>query len=253
MLTDSHCHLDHSPLKLTEILAAAKEAQVKYLLTACVNLTSFPKNLAIAKANNNIFTSIGVHPTENDDHEASVDELVNLANNPLVVGIGETGLDNHHHDTTQELQIERFQKHIQAAKQVKKPLIIHTREAKIETMKILQSEGAKEVGGVAHCFSEDYDTAKQFLDMGFYISFSGILTYPAAENIREIAKKIPLDKILIETDSPYLAPQAKRGEVNQPAYVRYVAERLAEIREMSMEEIAAQTTANFLRLFKLPG
>jgi TatD DNase family protein len=253
MLADSHCHLDHSPFALTEILTAAKKAEVEYLLTVCVNLTGFAKNLAIAQANKNIFTTIGVQPNEHDDHEAAIDELVELAVDPLVVGVGETGLDNYHHDITKEIQLERFRNQIIAAKQVRKPLIIHTREARAETIKVLKDEKADEVGGVIHCFSEDIATAQQFLDLGFYISFSGILTYPKADNLRMAAKQIPLDKILIETDSPYLTPQQMRGKPNQPAYVKYIAERLAEIKEQPISVIAEQTTANFLRLFKIVG
>jgi TatD DNase family protein len=253
MLIDSHCHLDHSPFALPELLTAAKAADVGCLLTVCVNLAGFAQNLQIARENKNIYTTVGVQPNEHDDHEATVDELVQLASDPLVVGIGEAGLDNYHHDVAAEVQVERFRNHIRAAKQINKPLIVHTRAAKIETIKILKDEVADEVGGVIHCFSEDFSAAKQFLDMGFYISFSGIITYPAADDLRAVAKQIPLDRILIETDSPYLTPQKMRGKPNQPAYVKYVAERLAEIKNLPLTTVAEQTTANFLRIFKLVG
>ena len=253
-ITDSHCHLNCLDLEnhngsLDAAIKSAENNGVKHMLCVCIDLPHFPEVLAIAEQYDNIHTSVGVHPNEPEDQGTSVDELVKLSQHPKVVAIGESGLDYFRSEGDVEWQRERFRQHIQAAKQVNKPLIIHTRNAKEDTIKIMTEEGAEQPGGVMHCFTEDWAMAKQALDLGFYISFSGIVTFKNAQILKDVAKRIPLNRMLIETDSPYLAPVPYRGKSNEPAYVRYVAEHIAELRETSIEEIAEHTTNNYFNLF----
>lgn len=250
MLIDSHCHLDRLEISVEEALQNAKNNDVNYFLCVCIDLDNFTKVLTIAETYQNIFASVGVHPTEKILEEPTAEKLITLAQHAKVIALGETGLDYFHQDTTPELQQERLRNHILAAKQVNKPLIIHTRQARQDTIAILKNEKADEVGGVMHCFTEDYEMAKQAMDLNFYISFSGIVTFKNAKELQEVAQKIPLDRMLIETDAPYLAPVPYRGKSNQPAYVKYVAEYIAQLRGVSTEEIAEATTENFSKLFK---
>lgn len=226
------------------------EHKVGHALCISVTLAEFPQVLAVAEAYDNIYASVGVHPDYEDEGEISVEELVKRAQHPKVVAIGETGLDYFRLTGDLEWQRERFRNHIRAAIEVDKPLIIHTRAAAEDTIRILREENAQMVGGVMHCFTESLDVAKQAIDLGFYISFSGIVTFKNAANLKEVAKQVPLDRILVETDSPYLAPVPFRGKTNQPAYVKYVAEEVAALRGIPFEELAEATTNNFFRLFK---
>ena len=252
MFIDSHCHLDFSELEAdrANVLALMRSNAVTHALTISTTLNTFPAVLALAEANDNIWCSAGVHPDEQvDDHEASLEELLAMANHPKVVAIGETGLDYYRLAEPLDWQRDRFRVHIRAAKQAGKPLVIHTRSSHADTLRIMREESADDVGGVMHCFTEVQDVADAALAMNFYISFSGIVTFKNAKDLKEVAKNIPLDRMLIETDSPYLAPAPFRGKMNQPGYVKHVAEHIAELRGISMEEVAAATTANFFRLF----
>lgn len=251
-LTDSHCHLNFKPLhdQLPQVLQSAKEQEVGYMLCVSVNMEHVDEVLAIAGSHPNIFASVGVHPDEQKGHEPSVDELVALAQGEKVVAIGETGLDYFRIKGDMTWQQERFRRHIRAAHASRKPLIVHTREAAADTMRILREEGANSAGGVMHCFTESWETAKSALDLGFYISFSGIVTFANAERLREVARQVPADRLLIETDSPYLAPVPKRGKTNEPAFLRHTAQFLAAQRDMSLEKLAEITTNNFFRLFR---
>ncbi len=254
-LVDSHCHLNCLDLtehagELDVALLAAKDVGVQHMLCVCIDLENFPAVLAIAEQHDNITASVGLHPTERSGQEPEVEDLVRLSDHPKVVAIGETGLDYYRCTDDNAWQRERFLRHIEAAKMVQKPLIIHSRAAKEDTLSILRAEEAWDVKGVMHCFTEDWDMAKKAIDLGFYISFSGIVTFRNAVELKEVAQKVPLDRMLIETDSPYLAPTPHRGKPNEPAYVRFVAEHIAELRGVPVEEIAEQTTANFFELFK---
>lgn len=249
---DSHCHINFPPLaqELPRVLNAAAEQGIAHLLCVAVNLHDYPAVRELAHTHPNVFASVGVHPNERDGAEPTVAELVALAQDPRVVAIGETGLDYYRSEGDLSWQHERFRRHIRAAIEVKKPLIVHTREAKHDTLAILEEEGAAAVGGVMHCFSEDWKTAERALALDFYISFSGIVTFKSADALRAVAARVPEDRLLIETDSPYLAPVPHRGKTNEPAYVRHVAECLAEVRGQTLAQIAALTTANFFRLFR---
>lgn len=254
MIVDSHCHLnilefDKLGKNLPEALDFASEHGVKYGLCVAIDLTSFPEVLAIAKHYPNVFASVGVHPNSNVDAEPTVDELVRLADEDKVIAIGETGLDYFRSQGDLSWQHERFRTHIAAAKITGKPLIIHCRDAKEDTLRILAEEGADQVGGVMHCFVEDWATAQAAMALNFYISFSGIVTFKSAEALREVATVMPLEKMLVETDCPYLAPVPHRGKTNQPAYVKHVVDTIAELRGTTSEEIAQATTENFFRLF----
>jgi len=254
MFIDSHCHLDlidpdQNGENLPELLNSARDNHVDAMLCVSVSLQRFPTMLSLIEPYAHVYASVGVHPTQECEKEPEIAELVALADNPKIVAIGETGLDYFHCKGDMEWQHERFRRHIEASKITGKPLIIHTREAKSETIKLMQDENAQDAGGVMHCFVEDWETAKAAMDMGFYISFSGIVTFKSAKDLKEIAKKVSLDRLLIETDSPYLAPVPKRGKTNQPAYVKHVAEYIAQLREMSTEEIARISTDNFYTLF----
>lgn len=250
MLVDSHCHLDLDKQSTPEeLLQAAQAAGVSHCLSVCINLEDFPALQDLAQIYPNVFISAGVHPNVQSGEEPEVDKLARLASAAKVVAIGETGLDYYRMQGDMAWQHQRFRRHIAAAKAVGKPLIIHTRDATQDTLKIMQQENVSEVGGVMHCFVEDWQVAQQAMDMGFYISFSGIVTFKNAKSLQSVAQQIPLDRLLIETDSPYLAPVPYRGKTNQPAYVQYVAKFLAELREESLETIAQATTENFFRLF----
>ncbi len=253
-LVDSHCHLplmaeEKTGFTLQEVMAKASDAGVGHMLCASVDLDSYPGILDIARHYPQVFASVGVHPNTETGEEPTAAQLAQLAADERVVAIGETGLDYFRSEGDLEWQRERFRKHIQAAREVGKPLIIHTREARDDVLRILQEEGADAVAGVMHCFVEDWDTALAAMDLGFYISLSGIVTFRNAGELKEIAKQLPLERLLLETDSPYLAPVPYRGKPNQPAYVRQVAEQVAELREMSLTDLARATTANFFRLF----
>lgn len=251
MLVDSHCHI---PLMDTAdadvVLAEAQASDVGHLLCVSVDLETWPPVLDLARRYPQVFASVGVHPNHEVEHEPDVDELVRLAADPDVVAIGETGLDYFRSEGDLEWQRERFRTHIRAAKQASKPLIIHSRDARTDTIRVLQEEGADAVGGVMHCFVEDLHTAEQAMELGFYISYSGIVTFKNATEVQAAAREIPLQRLLVETDSPYLAPMPYRGKPNQPAWVRHVAEFLAEMRGESYADLATATTNNFFALFK---
>ena len=252
MLVDSHCHLDFPDLarNLPEILENMRTNGIGHAICIGVTLQKFPDVLAIAEAHDNLFASVGIHPDYEDEEEVDVAQLVALASHPKVVGIGETGLDYYRLQGDLEWQRQRFRTHIRAAIEVGKPLIIHTRSAAADTLRIMREEGAERAGGVLHCFTESQEVADAAMEMGFYISFSGIVTFKNAVELKEVARSIPLERMLVETDSPYLAPVPYRGKTNQPAYVKYVAEAVAELRGMPFEELAEATTQNFFRLFK---
>jgi len=252
MLVDSHCHLNFPELvtNMSDIRQAMADNQVGHALCISVNLREYPQVLAVAEAHDNFYATVGVHPDYEDEPALSVQELVDLAKNPKVIGIGETGLDYFRLTGDLEWQRERFRTHIRAAIQADKPLIIHTRSASEDTIRIMREEHADRVGGVMHCFTESLEVAMQAIEMGFYISFSGIVTFKNALALKEVAQQVPLDRILVETDSPYLAPVPYRGKTNQPAYVRYVAEEVAKLRGIDYEALATATTENFFKLFK---
>jgi len=252
MLVDSHCHFDLIKDTTPETLIAAANAQgVNHFLCVSVDRNNIPTVLNIANQFNNVFASVGIHPNSSRDREPDVDTLCQLADNPKVIAIGETGLDYFHSQGDLTWQHERFRTHIRAAKQIRKPLIIHNREATKDTLRILQEENAEEVGGIMHCFVEDFDIAEQAMAMGFYISFSGIVTFKNAKIVHNTAKQMPLNKMLLETDAPFLAPVPYRGKTNQPAYVKYVAEFIAKLRNESLDTIAQTTTKNFFELFAI--
>jgi len=252
MLVDSHCHLNFPELlaNLPAIKQAMQDNQVGHALCISVTLPDFPQVLALAEENENFYASVGVHPDYEDIQEPSVDELIKLANHPKVIAIGETGLDYFRLTGDLEWQRTRFRTHIRAAIATGKPLVIHTRNSPEDTLRIMREENAQQVGGVMHCFTESLDVALEAIALGFYISFSGIITFKNAQTIKEVAKHVPLDRILVETDSPYLAPTPYRGKTNQPSYVKHVAEEVANLRGISFDELAAATTENFFRLFK---
>ena len=253
MFIDSHCHLDFPDLAkdLPELLQQMQHNQVTHALCVSVNLPDFPRVRALAETHENLFASVGVHPDYEEQLEPNAEELAELALHPKVIAIGETGLDYFRLQGDLEWQRERFRQHIRAARMAKKPLIIHTRSAAEDTLRIMREEGADQVGGVMHCFTESWEVAQQAIELNFYISFSGIVTFKNATALKEVAKNIPLDRMLIETDSPYLAPVPHRGKVNQPAFVRHVAEEIARLRDTSLESIATATTNNFFNLFKV--
>jgi TatD DNase family protein len=252
MFIDSHCHLNFPGLSenMDSLLANMRDNQVSHALCVSVDLTSFPEVLALAVEHDNLYASVGVHPDYELETEPTQAELVYLAQHPKIIAIGETGLDYYRLTGDMEWQRERFRTHIRAAKECAKPLIIHTRSAATDTLRIMSEECAGQVGGVMHCFTENLEVANTAIDLGFHISFSGILTFKNAKQIKEVAQKIPLEKILIETDSPYLAPTPYRGKPNQPSYVKHVAEEIAKLKNISVNEVGEVTTRNFTRLFK---
>ncbi len=252
-IVDSHCHIDRVDLKafggsVESMLSHAKELSVNQFLCVCIDLEHFDQVHNLALQHSNIYASVGVHPTEIISKEPSVEKLLELSSSDRVIAIGETGLDYFRVNKDEaDWQRDRFRRHIRASNESEKPLIIHMRDSKEDIIDILQKENAQ--SGVMHCFAEDWATAKAALDLGFYISFSGILTFKSAIDLREIAKKVPADRLLVETDSPYLTPAPYRGKPNSPAYTYYVAEKLAEVRNTSIDEIAEATTTNFKNLF----
>lgn len=253
-LVDSHCHLDMLDQaldgnSLNDIITRAQANGVKHILNVCVSIKDFSQVLNTANAYPFVSASLGLHPNEQAE-EVDLTTLLKLGKHPKVVAIGETGLDYFRTTGPLEWQQERFRTHIEAAKILHKPLIVHTRAAREDTIRILQETKADEVGGVMHCFTEDWDMAKKALALNFYISFSGIVTFKNAADIQALAKRVPLDRLLIETDSPYLAPNPYRGKSNEPSFVRYTAAYLADLRNESLDTLAAQTTHNFFELFK---
>jgi TatD DNase family protein len=252
MYIDSHCHLNllkDEPEGLPAIIQQALDADIEHMLCIAIDRESCDEVLAIAHQYPQITASIGVHPNVPVEGNMTAEELTELAADNKVIAIGETGLDYFRSDGDLEWQRDRFRTHIDVAKALKKPLIIHTREARDDTMDILEQHNAEQAGGIIHCFTENWETAKRALDIGFYISLSGIVTFKSATELQEVAKKLPLDRILIETDSPYLAPVPLRGKTNKPVNVRHVAAFLAELRGESEQLIAETTTANFYKLF----
>ena len=251
-LVDSHCHLNFPELQenLAEIKLAMHNNGVSHALCISVTLPDFPQVLALAENNTNFYASVGVHPDYENIQEPTVDELLRLANHPKIIAIGETGLDYFRLTGDLEWQRTRFRTHIRAAIACGKPLVIHTRNAAEDTLRIMREENAQLVGGVMHCFTENFEVAEQAIALGFYISFSGIVTFKNASSIKEVAKQVPLNRLLVETDSPYLAPMPYRGKTNQPSYVKYVAEEIAQLRDISFEAVATASTENFFRLFK---
>jgi TatD DNase family protein len=255
MLVDSHCHLNFPELAgdLERVMANMRENQVTHALCVSVTLEDFPAVLELAERYPHIYASVGIHPDSQGVREAEPGDLVRLAMHPRVVAIGETGLDYHRLKGDLEWQRERFRRHIRAALSCAKPLIVHTRDAAADTIRIMREEGADRAGGVMHCFTESWDTAAAALDLGFYISFSGIVTFKNAGALKEVAKAVPLERLLVETDSPYLAPVPHRGKTNQPAWVRHVAEEVARLRELPLEAVAQASTRNFFGLFRGAG
>ena len=250
-LVDSHCHLDFPELAgdLPAILEHMRAQDVSHALCVCVTVEDFPQVKALADAHSNLFASVGTHP-DYEHHVVTRDALVAHASDPRVVAIGETGLDYYRLQGDLEWQRERFRTHIRAAREARKPLIIHTRSAAADTIRIMQEEHAEEVGGVMHCFTETWETAAAALALGFHVSFSGIVTFKNAAALRDVARRVPLERLLVETDSPYLAPVPHRGKTNRPGWVRQVAEEVAKLRGATLDEIASATTANFFRLFR---
>jgi TatD DNase family protein len=254
MFIDSHCHLDRVDLapyggEFSRFLEETRAAGVDHLLCVAIDLEDYPAMLQQVEGSPDISVSVGVHPNEQGRQTPRVETLVELARHPQNVAIGETGLDYFHNQGDLDWQQERFRTHIQAARLCSKPLIIHSREAPADSIRLLREEEAAEVGGVMHCFTGDWEMARQALDLGFYISFSGIITFRSADDLRETAKKVPADRLLIETDCPYLAPVPHRGRGNEPKYVRLVAETLAQLRGIGVERLAESTSDNFRRLF----
>jgi TatD DNase family protein len=256
-LSDSHCHLHMLDLgelggDLSLVMDACHQNEVKHLLCVGTTLDDISDILQIAKQYpEQVNAALGLHPNETTGKEPDVEQLLSLASDPKIIAIGETGLDYYRNEGDPSVQQQRFRTHIQAALITKKPLIIHTRNARKDTLNILKEENAREVRGVFHCFTEDWHTAAQAMDLGFYISFSGIVTFKNARELQEVAAQVPLDRMLIETDAPYLAPVPHRGKMNQPSFVKHVAEFIAQYRKSDLETIADSTTRNYKELFKL--
>lgn len=258
MLVDSHCHLNFIDLSdfnhdLAAVLAAAQANDVQHFLSVCVDLSDYPQLEQLAASYPNVNISVGVHPNSEMDYPVTAQLLCDLAANPACIAIGETGLDYYRTEAgaAQDEQRQRFREHIKAAIKTQKPLIIHTRQAAEDTLRLMEEEHADTIGGVMHCFAEDMAIAKRSMDLNFYISFSGIVTFKNATALQDVARQIPLDKMLIETDSPYLAPVPFRGKQNHPALVKHVALAIADLRGMRYEEIAEITTNNFYSCFKI--
>ena len=257
MYIDSHCHINFPELaaRMPEILAKMAENKVTHALCVSVDLPDFPQVLALAEQYPHIYASVGVHPDYEDTPEPTVEQLTGLSQHPKIVAIGETGLDYYRLQGDLEWQRERFRVHIRTSRITRKPLIIHTRAASDDTIRLMREEGAgTEAGGVAgvmHCFTESLAVAEAALEMGFYISFSGIVTFKSAKDLQAVARAVPLERILIETDSPYLAPVPHRGKMNEPGFVRHVAEYIADLKGVPLAQVAEQTTANFFNLFNV--
>lgn len=252
-LVDSHCHINFPELSgdIDGVLRRMGESGVQAALCVSVSLAEFPSVLEITERFPRVFGSVGVHPDYVGVEEPAVERLIALADHPRIVAIGETGLDYYRLTGNLEWQRDRFRRHIRAARELGKPLIIHTRSAAKDTLRLMREERASEAGGVMHCFTETWDVAAAALEMGFYVSFSGIVTFKNATALKEVARRVPLDRMLIETDAPYLAPVPHRGKTNEPAFVRHVAEEIARLREIPLERVAEETTANFATLFGL--
>jgi TatD DNase family protein len=250
-LVDSHCHIPllNEELSIEDILNNARENDIEHMLCVAIDLEGSPEIIALAKQHDMVSASVGIHPNTELDKEASIDDILSLAKLDEVVAIGETGLDYFRSEGDLDWQRDRFRTHIAAAKEINKPLIIHTRDAKDDVIKLLKEEGADTVGGVMHCFVDDWETAQAAMDLNFMISFSGIVTFKNAKNLQAVAKQVPLEQMLVETDSPYLAPVPFRGKTNQPAYVRHVAEFIATLKDIEFAEVARQTTKNYRKLF----
>lgn len=258
MFIDSHCHLDFPEFqsRLPEVLTNMQSAKVSHALCVSVDLPDFPKVLKLAQEHPHLYASVGVHPDYEDTPEPSLEFLVDTAlKHPKIVAIGETGLDYYRMADrsyeSMEWQRDRFRTHIRASIASEKPLIIHTRSASEDTINILKEEGAHRIGGVMHCFTESYEVAKAAMDMGFYISFSGIVTFKSAKELQETCKQVPLERMLIETDSPYLAPIPYRGKTNEPAWVSKVGEFIADLKGVPIEVLANQTSSNFYHCFHI--
>lgn len=254
MFIDSHCHLDRIDLKpyhndFNAFVEDARSKQIEHMLCIAIDLESYPAMFALVEPYADISLSVGVHPNATEGREPTVDELLKLGAHDRVIAIGETGLDYFRSEGDLTWQRRRFRNHIEVAKTLKKPLIIHTREAGHDSLDVLRETGADQVGGIIHCFTEDWAYAEKALELNFYISFSGIVTFKNAQAIKEVAQKVPTDRFLIETDSPYLAPIPHRGKPNYPTYVRHVAEHIAELRNCSVEDVAELSGKNFRRLF----
>lgn len=257
MFIDSHCHINFPELyaRLPEILRNMSQNQVTHALIASVHLPEFPKIRELAEQYPNLYASVGVHPNYQKTVEPDIKTLVKLADHPKVVAIGEVGLDYYRHEGNLDWQRSRFRTQIRAARECGKPLIIHARQARDDTLRIMREEGAGTdqggPGGVMHCFTDTLEMAQAALDMGFYISFSGVITYKSNHDLRDVASQIPMERILIETDSPYLPPEPYRGTDNEPANVRLVAQKLAEIKQVPLAQIGRQTSENFFKLFNI--
>ncbi len=254
MLIDSHCHLDLIDLQIYEnsfskLLETISAQGISHMLCVSVDLDSYHSMLELVEHHSNISISVGVHPCDKNRHEVKVDELVMLASHERNVAIGETGLDYFKSEDSIDWQKKSFCAHIEAAKKSGKPLIVHTRDAREDTINILEQERASDIGGVMHCFTESWEMAEAALDMGFYISFSGIVTFKNAQNLRDVAKRVPMDRLLIETDSPYLAPVPHRGKPNSPALLGHVASAIAEVKSINLSEVINSTNKNFCKLF----
>jgi TatD DNase family protein len=258
MFIDSHCHIDFPELsaRLPEIFDKMRDNKVSHALCVSVDLPDFPRVRALAEQYSHVYASVGVHPDYVETPEPSVDELVALSQHPKIVAIGETGLDYYRLEGDLEWQRDRFRTHIRASRATGKPLIIHTRSASADTIRVMREEGAGTdaggAGGVMHCFTESLEVAQAAMELGFYISFSGIVTFKSARDLQAVAKAVPLERMLIETDSPYLAPVPYRGKMNEPGFVRHVAEFLADLKQVPLETLARQTTDNFFKLFNIP-
>ena len=259
MFVDSHCHINFEGLaeRLPQVLENMRSHDVTHALCVSVDFETLPSVLEVASAYENVYASVGVHPDHEDAREPSVAELIELAAHPKVVAIGETGLDYYRLEgrsiDDMEWQRERFRTHIRAAKAVMKPLIVHTRASSDDTLRIMSEEQAQVPGGVMHCFTEPWPVAERALALDFYISLSGIVTFKSATDVQDVARRVPLERLLIETDSPYLAPVPYRGKPNEPAYVSYVGRYIAQARGMSDADLGAATTRNFFRLFGIPA
>ena len=251
MLVDSHCHLNFPELsgRIDEALALMRDNRVTHALCVSVTLQDFPQVRALAERYPHIYASVGVHPDYPDVPVVTEEELVRLADHPKIVAIGETGLDYFRIKEDCEWQRERFRVHIRAARRTRKPLIIHTREAAADTLRIMREERAGDVGGVMHCFTEGWEVAQDAMELGFQISFSGIVTFKNAVGLKDVARRVPLERMLIETDAPYLAPVPYRGKTNEPGLVKYVAEEIARLRGIGLDEVGAVTSRNFFKLF----
>ena len=250
-IVDSHCHINFPEFenRIDELLENARENDVHHMLCIATSWENAEEVRKLSLDHEAISASFGVHPTTTGGHEPTLPEIIEKISDTEIVAVGETGLDYYWHKDKPAWQHERFERHIEAARQTGKPLIIHTRDAAADTMAKLESHKAADAGGVMHCFAENWEIAKRALDIGFYISFSGIVTFKSAADIQDVARKAPIDRILVETDSPYLAPVPKRGRQNQPAYVRHTAEFVAGLRDTTLDEIGAVTTDNFYRFF----